>query len=201
MVHFWLCLEDGYENFEQLRLNFSKLSLPPATIKSSKQSHWSYVVFSKQTSFLFLSFHWFDDIFQYSKLGQNGMTEPLYCSLTWSKYFLGNPQIKAKQFSFFYMLYNLLFHARVNSDTILLFFIFNLFRDLRKLITNLIWQLVSCMFTYHIIQYITSKRSGFLQNSLNKSKHLFNNLSTDNISLIISIYMTYFLQFWYIKET
>lgn len=103
MVQFWLCLEDGYENFEQLGLNFSKLSLPPATIKSNKQSQWirSYVVFSKQTSFLFLSFHWFEDTFQYSKVGQNGVTEPLYCSLTWSKYFLGNPQIKAKQFSFF----------------------------------------------------------------------------------------------------
>lgn len=103
MVHFWLCLEDGYENFEQLGLKFSKLSLPPATIKSSKQSQWiqSYVVFSKQTSFVFLSFHWFEDIFQYSKVGQNGVTEPLYCSLTWSKHFLGNPQIKAKQFSFF----------------------------------------------------------------------------------------------------
>lgn len=149
MVHFWLCLEGGYENFEQLRLNFSKLSLPPATIKSSKQSQWSYVVFSKQTSFLFLSFPWFDDIFQCSKVGQNGVTEPLYCSLAWSKYFLGNPQIKAKQFSFF--LCCIIYFFMPVWILTQLFSILNLFRDLRKLITNLIWQLVSCMFIYHII--------------------------------------------------
>ena len=42
MVHFCFCLKDVHENFEKLRLNFSKCnsspSLPSATTKSSKQA-------------------------------------------------------------------------------------------------------------------------------------------------------------------
>ena len=74
MVHFWLCLKNGLENFEQLRLKFSKCnpspSLPPATTESSKKSQCSYLVYSKQTSSLFLSFYWCEDIFQHSKVGK-----------------------------------------------------------------------------------------------------------------------------------
>ena len=54
-------LRDGYKNFENLRLDFSKCnpspSLASATTESSKQLQCSYLVFSTQTSSLFLSLH------------------------------------------------------------------------------------------------------------------------------------------------
>ena len=81
MLNFWFCLKDGYENFEELTLQFSKCnpssSLPSATTESSKQSQCSYLVFSIQTSSFFFTFHECGDIFQRSKVGQNSLTELL----------------------------------------------------------------------------------------------------------------------------
>ena len=75
MVRFWFLLKDGYENF----VNFAKCNpspcLPSITTESSGQSQWSYLVFSKETSSQFSSFHWCEDIFQNSKVRQNSMTE------------------------------------------------------------------------------------------------------------------------------
>jgi len=75
MVHFWLYHWDGYENFKNLRLNFSKCksspSLPSSTTKNSKQSECNYLKLIKQTSSLFLSFHWCEDIFQHFVYTEN----------------------------------------------------------------------------------------------------------------------------------
>lgn len=146
MVHFWLCLEDGYETFERLRLNFSKLSLPPATIKSSKQSQWirSFVVFSKQTSFLFLSFHWFSIL----KWGKMSLQSPFIVLKHEANTSLETHKSKQNNSPFFICC---IIYFFMPVWILTQFFIFNLFRDLRKLITNLIWQLVSCMFIYHVI--------------------------------------------------
>ena len=79
MVHFWFCPQHGFENFEKLGLNFSNFnpspSLPSATRESSKQSQCSYLVFRKQNSSLFLSFHRWEDLFQHSKAEQNRAPE------------------------------------------------------------------------------------------------------------------------------
>ena len=54
MVHFWFCLKDGYENFEELRMHLSKChlssSVPPTTTESSEQSQCNILVFSKMES-------------------------------------------------------------------------------------------------------------------------------------------------------
>ena len=61
MVHFWSCLKDGCENFEGFKaksvLKIQCPSLLFATAEISKQSQCSYLVLSKQTPSLFLSFH------------------------------------------------------------------------------------------------------------------------------------------------
>lgn len=152
MIHFWLCLEDGYENFEQLRLNFSKLSLPPATIKRSKQSQWiqSYVGFSKQTlhSYVWVSIDskTYFSILKWGKMAWQSPFIVLYheanTSLEIHKSKQNNSPFLICCVIYFFM------HLWILTQ---LFFIFNLFRDLRKLITSLIWQLVSCMCIYHII--------------------------------------------------
>ena len=50
MVHFWFCLKEGLEKFEELRQNFSRCnpppSLPSATTENSKQSRCCYLSFS-----------------------------------------------------------------------------------------------------------------------------------------------------------
>ena len=82
MIHFWFCLKDMHANFEKFWLNFSKCnlspSLPSATTNSRKQAQCSYLVFNKQTSSLFLSFHWCEGIFQHSNVQRNSETEFLW---------------------------------------------------------------------------------------------------------------------------
>ena len=52
--------------------------------ESNKHSHCSYLVFNKQNSSWFLSFHWCEDIFQRSKVEHNSETEPLEATLCFS---------------------------------------------------------------------------------------------------------------------
>ena len=86
MVHYIrFFLKDKYENFEKLRLNFSKCnpssSLPSATTESRKTVSVLLFSLSKQSS-LFFSYHWCEDTFQPSKVGQNSMTELLQARTT-----------------------------------------------------------------------------------------------------------------------
>ena len=69
MLHFWFssCLEDGCENFEELRLDFSKWPTAPCLLSTSAVVSSSV----NKLHYFLVNFHWCQDfIFQHFEVGK-----------------------------------------------------------------------------------------------------------------------------------